>query len=37
MDGLLKEGNGVGLLEDVCGLLDVADSASLDLGDALLA
>jgi len=37
MDGRLKEVIGVGLLRGTCGLLDTADSAGLDLGDALLA
>ena len=37
MDGRLKEVIGVGLLRGTCGLLDTADSAGRDLGDALLA
>lgn len=37
MDGRLKEVIAVGLLRGTCGLLDTADSAGRDLGDALLA
>ena len=37
MDGRLNELIGVGLLRGTCGLLDTADSAGRDLGDALLA
>lgn len=34
---LLKGASGMGLLEDGCDLLEVADSVGRDLGDALLA
>lgn len=37
IEGLLKEAIGMGLLEDDCDLLEVADSVGRDLGDALLA